>query len=283
MGSVKVNVSEITDSPDLRRVFLEVCHRIYSKGFAAANDGNVSCRAGDNFLATPTGFCKGDLRNEHLIIVDAKGELVEGKYKPSSELPMHLAIYRLRKDVQAVVHAHPPYCTGFAAAGLPLDRCILPEVVMTIGSVPLTSYGTPSTEEVPLAVSEVIRTCDALLLANHGAVTVGEGLMEAYFKMERIEHYAHILFIARQLGGEVLLSSEQVEKLYRLREESSAAGLNAGCWTCDRLFGGECPPEGCPLGYTPGAKPSSREDLSGLVKAAKGVFGAGDGEKGYGF
>ena len=278
-----MSVKENIDTPELRSVFLEVCRRIYDKGFAAANDGNVSCRVGENFLATPTGFCKGDLRSEHLIIVDSKGNVVEGKFKPSSELPMHLAIYRLRKDVQAVVHAHPPYCTGFATAGQPLESCVLPEVVMTIGSVPLTSYGTPSTEEVPQAVSGVIKTCDALLLANHGAVTVGEGLMEAYYKMERIEHYAHILFIARQLGGEVPLTTEQVEKLYRLREESSAAGLNAGCWTCDRLFGGECGPEGCPIGRIPGKTPSQPEEYSKIVKSAKKITGSGDGNTGYGY
>jgi L-fuculose-phosphate aldolase len=259
----------MTDSPELRRQFLEVCHRIYSKGFAASNDGNVSCRVGDNFLTTPTGFCKGDLQNQHLIIVDKTSKVVEGKYQPSSELPMHLAIYRLRPDVNSVVHAHPPYCTGFATAGIPLDRCVLPEVIMTIGSIPLTSYGTPSTEEVPQAVSKVIKSCDALLLANHGAVTVGDDLMATYYKMERIEHYAHILYIARQLGGEIVLSPEQVEKLYRLRSGYSGGGLNAGCWTCDRLFGGECPPEGCPIQAKQVAREEGVEDWRKIVDKAK--------------
>jgi L-fuculose-phosphate aldolase len=233
------------DNSDLRRTFLEVCHRIYEKGFAAANDGNVTCRVGDNFLATPTGFCKGDLRNEHLIIIDKSGKLVEGTYKPSSELPMHLEIYRRRPDVQAVVHAHPPYCTGFATAGISLDRCVLPEVVMTIGSIPLTKYGAPSTEEVPAAVREVIENCDALLLANHGAVTVGFDLMDAYYKLERIEHYAHILYIARQLGGEIQLSPGQVSQLYELQRKSGYKGVNAGCYACDMYFGGKCGAEGC--------------------------------------
>jgi L-fuculose-phosphate aldolase len=239
-----------------------------------ANDGNVSCRIGeDRFLATPTGFCKGDVRNEHLIIVDINGKVLEGKYQPSSELPMHLAIYRLRLDVNAVVHAHPPYCTGFAAAGIPLDKCVLPEVVMSIGSVPLTSYGTPSTMEVAQAVSRVIRSCDALLLANHGAVTVSNDLMNAYFKMERIEHYAHILYIARQLGGEVLLSPEQVEKLYRLREGATVSGLNAGCWTCERFFGGNCGVEGCPMGEKAENRDTTVEDFRNIVKEAKRVIG----------
>ncbi len=265
---------QITDNPTLRRQFLDVCHRIYSKGFAASNDGNVTVRLeGDRFLATPTGFCKGDLSNADLIVIDDKGAVLEGKHQPSSELPMHLAIYRIRPDVNAVVHAHPPYCTGFAAAGMPLDRCVLPEVVMTIGSVPLTSYGTPSTEEVPRAVGEVIKRCDALLLANHGAVTVSGDLMAAYYKMERIEHYAHILFIARQLGGEVALSPEQVEKLYRLREGGGGMDLNAGCWSCDKLFGDECPTGECELkqGSEGVSQVSAGEDFDAVVRAARNI------------
>jgi len=258
------------DSSEIRRAFLEVCHRIYAKGFAAANDGNVSYRVGDNFLATPTGFCKGDLRNDDLIIIDREGKVVEGKYKPSSELPMHLEIYRQRPDVNAVVHAHPPYCTGFATAGIPLDRCVLPEVVMTIGSVPLTRYGTPSTEEIPQAIREVIKTCDALLLANHGAVTVSDNLLDAYFKMERIEHYAHILFIARQLGGEIQLSPEQVTRLYELRRKSPQRGLNPGCFTCEQYFNGECSMESCPLPVKPPG--DSMEEWVKVVKEAKKHF-----------
>jgi L-fuculose-phosphate aldolase len=142
---------------------------------------------------------------------------------------------------------------------------------MTIGSIPLTSYGTPSTEEVPQAVSKVIKSCDALLLANHGAVTVGDDLMATYYKMERIEHYAHILYIARQLGGEIVLSPEQVEKLYRLRSGYSGSGLNAGCWTCDRLFGGECPPEGCPVQVSAIAREQGVEDWRKIVEQAKKI------------
>ncbi|MBC8205189.1 class II aldolase/adducin family protein [bacterium] len=255
-----------------RRVFLEVCHRIYRKGFAAANDGNVSCRWSDNFLTTPTGLCKGDLKNDDLIIVDSQGNIVEGKLKPSSELPMHLAIYRLRPDVQAVVHAHPPYCTGFATAGIPLEQCVLPEIVMTLGSVPLTRYGTPSTEEIPSAISEVITKSDAVLLANHGAVTVGKDLMNAYYKLERIEHFAHILFIARQLGGEVRLSPEQVSKLYELRRESGAAGLNAGCITCNTLFSDECGVQGCALKKDDDAGSGGGDDLNSIIQAARNIF-----------
>ena len=264
------------------RTFLDACHRIYSKGFAASNDGNVSCRIEGGILATPTGFCKGDLRADDLIVIDPDGKVLDGRHKPSSEMPMHLAIYKLRPDVNVVVHAHPPYCTGFASAGIPLDRCVLPEIVTTIGSIPLTSYGTPSTDEVPQAVSKVIQTCDALLLANHGAVTVGQEIMETYYKMERIEHYAHILFIARQLGGEVLLSTDQVQKLYQLQEGYTSPAKNAGCWTCDRLFGGECGSDGCNIGETPvpSAKPG---DIGSVVKSSGEVEGSGDGDTGYGY
>ena len=259
------------DTPDLRRTFLDVCHRIYYKGFAAANDGNISCRIDEHFLATPTGFCKGDLKNDHLITIDKNGNLLEGKYKPSSELPMHMEIYRQRPDVQAVVHAHPPYCTGFATAGIPLNECVLPEVVMTVGSIPLTRYGAPSTEEIPNAIKDVIKSCDAMLLANHGAVTVGDDLMDAYYKMERIEHYAHILFIARQMGGEIRLKPEQVSQLYQLRQQSSMRGLNPGCYTCDTYFGGDCGPEGCKLDDMPG-QPKDVDDFVKVVKEAKKHF-----------
>jgi len=158
---------------------------------------------------------------------------------------MHLAIYRDRPDVRAVVHAHPLYATGFAAAGLALDRCVLPEIVMTLGSIPLAEYGTPSTEEVPESVSKWIGQSDAVLLSNHGAVTVGANLMEAYYKMERIEHYAHICYIARQLGGERVLTPTEVGKLYKLRDSSGMTNRNAGCWACDQVSGDTCIGETC--------------------------------------
>ncbi len=203
----------------VRKEIVDVCTKIYQKGFVAANDGNVSVRLGDDrILITPTGVSKGFISPEDLVPVDLDGKpLVEGQ-KPSSELPMHLYIYRERPDVRAVVHAHPLYSTAFAVAGIPLDKNVLAEVVLTLGPVPVVEYGTPSTEELPRSMGKHIRSADAFLLANHGVVTVGHSLLDTFWKLERLEHFAQISFIARLLGGERLLSREEVEKLNRLRE-----------------------------------------------------------------
>jgi len=231
---------------DLIDELLDVCHSLHRAGTVAANDGNVSAVCDDgNILTSVTNVSKGVMTAKHVVKVDRNGIPLEEGKKPSSELRMHLAIYKDRPDVRAVVHAHPPYATGFAAAGLALDKCVLPEIVMTLGSIPLAAYGTPSTEEVPESVSQWIGQADAVLLANHGAVTVGASLMEAFYRMERIEHYAKICFIARQLGGERLLTPEEVEKIYRLRDESGITDKNPGCWTCDTKLPNSCVGDEC--------------------------------------
>ncbi|MGH6915647.1 MAG: class II aldolase/adducin family protein, partial [Geminicoccales bacterium] len=148
---------------------------------------------------------------------------------PSSELPMHLEIYRSRPDANAVVHAHPPLATGFAVAGIPLTRAVLAEVVTTLGSIPIAAYGTPSTSELPEAVRKYIKAHDGLLLANHGAVTCGTTVMSAYYKMETIEHFARISLVARLLGREHLLSREEVERLQALRGVYGVAAPAAIC------------------------------------------------------
>jgi L-fuculose-phosphate aldolase len=231
---------------DLTAELIDVCHRLHAAGMVAANDGNVSARTDDGHLLTSvTNVSKGAMTTKDVVKVTCDGDCLEDGKKASSELPMHLAIYRDRPDVRAVVHAHPPYATGFAAAGLALDQCVLPEIVMTLGSVPLADYGTPSTEEVPEAVAKWIGRADALLLSNHGAVTVGSSLMEAFYRMERIEHYAKICFIARQLGGARLLTPQEVSKLYQLREKAGLPNRNPGCWSCDQLLAGSCLDESC--------------------------------------
>jgi L-fuculose-phosphate aldolase len=152
-----------------------------------------------------------------MVIVDYSGSKIAGDRDPSSELPMHLEIYRNRPDVNAVVHAHPPLATGFAVAGIPLTRAVLAEVITTLGSIPIAAYGTPSTAELPEAVRKYIKAHDGMLLANHGAVTCGIDVMGAYFKMETIEHFAKISLVARLLGREHLISREEVERLQGLR------------------------------------------------------------------
>ncbi|RJP79753.1 MAG: class II aldolase/adducin family protein [Candidatus Zixiibacteriota bacterium] len=251
---------------DLRDELLDVCHRLHRAGMVAANDGNVSARCDDGHLLTSvTNVSKGAMTARHLVKVDLSGRVLEEGKRPSSELPMHLAIYRDRPDVRAVVHAHPPYATGFAAAGLALDKCVLPEIVMTLGSVPLADYGTPSTEEVPEAVVRWIGQADALLLSNHGAVTVGGTLMEAFYRMERIEHYAKICFVARQLGGERVLTPDEVEKIYRLRETANGNGRNPGCWSCNQFMADSCVADVC-VNFAPGE--TFEEAVRRLVREA---------------
>ncbi len=200
---------------------VDVCHRIYDRGFVTATDGNISARLpGGNILATPTSLNKGMVRADDFVEVDPEGSLVSGLNRPSSELLMHLYIYRQRPDVQAIVHAHPPYATGFATARIPLNECLFPEVIVGLGAIPLAPYGTPSTSEVVESIEPFVPNADAILLANHGVVTYGRDLLNAYFKMEKVEHAAHITFVARLLGGEKPLSEADIEKLRKISTES---------------------------------------------------------------
>ena len=155
---------------------------------------------------------------EMMCITDLDGRKLAGERGPSSEMQMHLEVYRQRPDVQAVVHAHPPTATGFAVAGIPLTRAVLAEVVTTLGSIPIAEYATPSTTELPEAVRKYVKAHDGMLLANHGALTLGKDLFGAYYKMETIEHFAKISLVARMLGGERLLSQQEVERLQGLRD-----------------------------------------------------------------
>ena len=201
-----------------RADIVEVGRRMYARSYVASNDGNISIRLDDNtILTTPKGVSKGFMTTDMMVVVDAEGKKVRGTRDASSELLMHLEVYRSRPDVRAVVHAHPPTATGFAVAGIPLDRAVLAEVVTTLGSIPIAEYGTPSTPELPAAVRKYIKAHDGLLLANHGALTVAGDVYGAYYKMETIEHFAKISLVARQLGREHLLSREEVLRLQDLR------------------------------------------------------------------
>jgi L-fuculose-phosphate aldolase len=207
-----------TSEAQLRADIVEVGRRLYARGYTASNDGNISVRLdAARLLMTPKSVCKGFMDPSMMCITDLDGKKLAGDRDPSSEMQMHLEVYRQRPDVQAVVHAHPPIATAFAVAGIPLDRAVLAEVVTTLGSVPIADYATPSTKELPQAVSKYIKAHDGMLLANHGALTVGTDVFSAYYKMETIEHFAHISFIARMLGGERLLSKEEVLRLQGLR------------------------------------------------------------------
>ena len=187
----------------LRADIVEVGRRLYARGYTASNDGNISVRLdGGRLLMTPKSVCKGFMTPEMMCITDLDGKKLAGERDPSSEMQMHLEVYRQRPDAKAVVHAHPPIATGFAVAGIPLDRAVLAEVVTTLGSVPIAEYATPSTKELPEAVRKYVKAHDGMLLANHGALTLGADLFAAYYKMETIEHFAKISLVARMLGGE---------------------------------------------------------------------------------
>ncbi|MCL6589987.1 MAG: class II aldolase/adducin family protein [Firmicutes bacterium] len=217
--------SEIQSCQDI----VEVGRRIWLRGYVAANDGNISIRLGpDEFLCTPTGVSKGFMTPEMMIKVNSKGEKIAGASKPSSEIKMHLAVYRDRPDVNAVVHAHPPVSTAFAVAGLPLSKPVMTEVIMTLGSIPLTEYATPSTDEVPQSIAKFIKHHDAILLKSHGALTVGFDVFDAYYKMEILEHSAAVSLAARQLGGEKELEPDQVKRLVELTNKAGIPGLHPG-------------------------------------------------------
>src|SRR3954470_828862 len=208
----------IPREPELRDGIVEVGRRLYARGYVASNDGNISVRLDDGrILTTPKSVSKGFMTPGMMVVTDLAGKKISGERDPSSELLMHLEVYRNRPDVRAVVHAHPPLATGFAVAGIPLDRAVLAEVITTLGSIPIAKYGTPSTQELPDAVRQYIKAHDGLLLANHGALTVAGDVFAAYYKMETIEHFARISLVARQLGREHLLSRGEVSRLQALR------------------------------------------------------------------
>ncbi|HCH36658.1 MAG TPA: class II aldolase family protein [Acidobacteria bacterium] len=210
----------MTSQPEerIRVDIVEVGRRLHERGYVASNDGNISVRLDDDrVLTTPTGVSKGFMTPDMMVTTDMQGVQLTGDRKGSSELLMHLAVYERRPEIKAVVHAHPPAATGFAVAGIPLDRAVLAEVIVTLGSVPIAEYGTTSTSELPDAVRKYLSAHDGLLLANHGALTMAPELFAAYYRMETIEHFARISIVARLLGRERVLSREEVTRLEKLR------------------------------------------------------------------
>jgi L-fuculose-phosphate aldolase len=205
----------------IKQDIVEVGKRMYNREFVAANDGNISVRVSENeIIITPTGISKGYMTTEDMIKVDLEGNVLSGSKKPSSEMKMHLVCFRNRPDIKAVCHAHPQKATAFAVARKICEGIALPEVIFSIGSLALSDYATPTTDELPKSIENIIKTTDAILLSNHGALTVGTDVFDAYYKMETVEHYAGIILYARQLGGEQGLSSEEITKLLKVRSET---------------------------------------------------------------
>jgi L-fuculose-phosphate aldolase len=206
-----------------RRDICAVGRWIHDRGYVASTDGNISVRLGpDRILMTPTSMSKAMMNPDDLVIIDLEGQRVSGLRKPSSELGMHLLIYRLRPDINAVCHAHPPTATGYAAAGIPLDKPILCELVIGLGSIPVARYGTPGTSEWGASIEPYVQGHDAILMANHGVVTYGPDLLTSFLRMETTEHFAQVSLVTERLGRKVLLSGSDVEKLVAARARYSA-------------------------------------------------------------
>ena len=225
---------------EIREQICEVGRRVWQKNWVAANDGNISMRLGDEFIiTTPTGVSKGFMTPDMLLKVDLDGNVRGGYLKPSSEIKIHIEAYKRRDDKRAVVHAHPPVCTGYAVANIPLDFQTLPEIIITLGRVPLAQYGTPSTTELSYSISELIVCHDAVLLANHGAMTLGKDVMDAYYNMERVEHFASISLVAHQLGRMQPISEPDVKKLEDIREQFGIKIGGSACINCGTCTGTE--------------------------------------------
>jgi len=191
---------------------------LHEKGFVAAMDGNLSVRLKqDRILVTPTGLSKGSMRPADLVIVDLDGKQVAGRRNVTSEIGMHLMIYRTRDDVKAIVHAHPPTATGFAAAGIALTEPLVCEVVMGLGCIPLARYGTPGTAELAQSLEPYVPKYDAILMSNHGVVAYGDTIEHAYMKMETVEHFAQISLVTHLLGRQQPLKEREIEKLLLAR------------------------------------------------------------------
>lgn len=223
------------DESQARKLICEVGRLLYERSYVVSSDGNISIRLDENtVLATPTMTCKGRMTEDALALTDMDGRPLTDK-RASSELAMHLLIYRERPDIRAVCHAHPPHGTAFAVAGLAIDKPILSEVILTLGCVPLTDYGTPSTDELTKAMQPFVKHHNALLMANHGAVAYGENLWQAFDRLETLEHTARIAILAKILGGANNLPADAIEKLINIRERAGYLGQDARCQSCGYL------------------------------------------------
>jgi L-fuculose-phosphate aldolase len=245
---------------EYRQDIIDVGKLVFQKGWVAANDGNITVRLDqDRILATPTGICKGMMDHDDLIIVDMQGKKIEGKKECTSEIAMHLTVYEMRPDIRSVVHAHPPVATGFATAGRALNLALLPEVIIGLGCVPLADYGLPGTPELTKPMLPLIPKYDAIMMGNHGAVCYGPDVYKAFFKMETVEHFARISFVAEMLGGAKALPRVEVDKLLDARTRYGVKAKVAG-------------EPGCPVAAEEVGQEDrfyvTREELIGLVDEA---------------
>lgn len=243
-----VPISNSMDEKTARREIVRIGELMYERSYVVASDGNISVRLDDGrIVATPTMTCKGRMTEDSLAVTDVAGKALSDR-KASSELAMHILIYNERPDVKAVCHAHPPHGTAFAVAGLAIDQPILSEVILTLGCVPLASYGTPSTDELTTAMRPLVKHHNALLMANHGAVAYGSDLWQAFDRLETLEHTARIAILSRILGGSKNLPTDAIEKLINVREAAGYLGESARCQACGYLHETQLT---CPTGDRP--------------------------------
>lgn len=254
---------------ELRREIVEIGRWVHERGYVAGYDGNISARLDSHrILSSPTTISKGLMAVDDLVICDYQGKKISGRRNVTSEIAMHLLVYKRRPDVHAVVHCHPPTATGYAAAGIPLNKALISEVVLSFGCIPLAAYGTPGTPALSDALEPLVGSYDAILMANHGVVTYAPDLMRAYFKMETVEHFAKVSLVTELLGRQVLLSEAEVDKLLNARAgyfgpETPAVARNAVCPVTEG-------PAAAPAGPLAGESRFwvSRADLEAMVAEA---------------
>lgn len=259
---------------EAKKAILDIGKRMYDRGYVAANDGNISCRVGPNAVwTTPTGVSKGFMTQDMLVKVDMEGRVLMGKGVPSSELKMHLRVYQENPEMQGVAHAHPPVATSFAIAGISLDQAILPEAVVQLGSVPVAHYATPGSQDVPDSIAPYCKSHNGVLLANHGALSWGKDVYQAYYRLESMEYYAQVLMYTGNIIGKAnLLSCQQVDELIAIREKMGIhAGGQAPCAvtasnTKDVVYTG---PQSAPQS-TPVADNVMQRQLRPVAKAPEG-------------
>src|SRR5213595_2965146 len=253
------------DEQTARREIVRVGRLMYERSYVVSSDGNVSVRLDDSrVVATPTQTCKGRMTEDSLAVTDIEGRPLDER-RVSSELVMHLLIYREREDVRAVCHAHPPHGSAFAVAGLAIDQPILSEVILTLGCVPLAEYGTPSTDELTEAMRPLVRHHNALLMANHGAVAYGADVWQAFDRLETLEHTARIAILSRAIGGSRNLPADAIEKLINVREAAGYLDEGARCQACGYLHETSL---ACPSGDRPAARSSSYSSANGARKVS---------------
>ena len=216
-----------------KKAIVEICHRMHQRNYISASDGNLSIKISNKkIVTTPSGVNKGFIKENDLITVDMTGAKTQGKGKPSSEIKMHLCIYEVREDVNAIIHAHPPYCIALSLAGISLAQCLLPESIFALGTIPTLTYATPTTEDVPLIIEQPIQKHNGVILDRHGTVTVAENIYKAYDRLESMEQVAHITAEARKFGNIEPLSQKEVNKLIGITQMMGTKRQTNKCLKC---------------------------------------------------